>query len=147
MSRARARRSSKRSAGKDRCRARLDEQRAARDSENAIEDDVTKIESTSPDVASPIGQRAAPQQVTRERETRDSSKSDAEFLNEPLQRSNLCELNWWMSSKRSSVRSQSSGKEVTKDPASLQKEIDTCTVDSDANRCHRCMAFSSVDGE
>ena len=28
-------------------------------------------------------------------------------------------------SKRFSVRSQSSGKEVTKDPASLQKEIDT----------------------
>ena len=47
---------------------RLDEQRAARDhSENAIED-ATKIESTSSDIASPIGQRAVPQRVTRERE-------------------------------------------------------------------------------
>ena len=50
-----------------------------------------------------------------------------------------------MSSKRSSVRSQSSGKEVTKEPASLQKEIDTRIVDSDANRSHRCTEFSSVD--
>ena len=48
---------------------RLDEQRAARDhSENAIEDDATKIESTSSDIVSPNGQRAAPQRVTRERE-------------------------------------------------------------------------------
>ena len=52
-----------------------------------------------------------------------------------------------MSSKRSSLRSQSSGKEVAKDPASLQKEIDTRIVDSDANRSHRCTEFSSVDGQ
>ena len=52
-----------------------------------------------------------------------------------------------MSSKRSSVQSQSAGKEVTEDPASLQKEIDTRIVDSDANRSHRCIAFSSVDEE
>ena len=52
-----------------------------------------------------------------------------------------------MSSKSSSERSQSSGKEVTKDPASLQKEIDKRIVDSDANRSHRRIAFSSVDEE
>ena len=50
-----------------------------------------------------------------------------------------------MSLKRYSVRTQSSGKEVTKDPASLQKDIDTRIVDSDANRSHRCMELSSVD--
>ena len=50
-----------------------------------------------------------------------------------------------MSSKHYSVRSQSSGKEVAKDPASLQEEIDTRIVDSDANRSHRCTEFSSAD--
>ena len=46
-----------------------------------------------------------------------------------------------------SVRTQSSGKEVTKDPASLQKESDRRIVDSDANRSHRCTEFSKVDDE
>ena len=51
-----------------------------------------------------------------------------------------------MSSKHSSVRYKFSRKEVTKDPASLQK-VDTRIVDSDANCSHRCTELSTSDRE
>ena len=53
-----------------------------------------------------------------------------------------------MSSKRSSVRSQSSGKEVTKNPASLQKKLDTHIVNpvvKDLNAVIDAAAFSTVN--
>ena len=74
--------------------------------------------------------------VGRSQETRDSSKSEAELVDDMFQHANLQDQNRWMSSTHSSLRSQSSGKEVTKDPASWHKEIDTRIVDSDANRSH-----------